>query len=55
MFKPVSNKVQCPKMEEGVLAFWAENDTFKKSLAKNAGGERYKFYDGPPFATGLAH
>ena len=55
MFKPVSNKVQFPKMEEGVLAFWAENDTFKKSLAKNAGGERYKFYDGPPFATGLPH
>ena len=55
MFKPVSNKVQFPKMEEGILAFWAENDTFKKSLAKNAGGERYKFYDGPPFATGLPH
>ncbi len=55
MFKPVSNKVAFPKMEEYVLAFWEKDGTFKKSLAKNEGGERYKFYDGPPFATGLPH
>ena len=55
MFKPVSNKVAFPQMEEGVLAFWAENQTFEKSLKKNEGKERYKFYDGPPFATGLPH
>jgi hypothetical protein len=24
MFKPVSNKVAFPKMEEGILAFWKE-------------------------------
>ena len=55
MFKPVSNKVNFPQMEEGVLAYWAEGDVFKKSLARNAGGQRYTFYDGPPFATGLPH
>ncbi len=55
MFKPVSNKAQFPQMEEEVLAYWAANDVFKKSLAKNEGKERYKFYDGPPFATGLPH
>jgi isoleucyl-tRNA synthetase len=55
MFKPVSNKVAFPKMEEGILAFWKENATFEKSLKKNEGGEHYKFYDGPPFATGLPH
>ena len=55
MFKPVSNKVAFPEMEEAVLSFWEKNDTFKKSLKKNEGGERYKFYDGPPFATGLPH
>ena len=47
MFKPVSNKVNFPQMEEGVLAYWAEGDVFKKSLARNAGGQRYTFYDGP--------
>ena len=55
MFKPVSNKVAFPQMEEGILKFWAENDTFAKSLKRNEGKERYKFYDGPPFATGLPH
>ena len=55
MFKAVSNKVAFPKMEEDVLAFWEKDGTFKKSLKKNEGGERYKFYDGPPFATGLPH
>ena len=55
MFKPVSNKVAFPKMEEEVLAFWESDKTFEKSLKKNEGGERYKFYDGPPFATGLPH
>ncbi len=55
MFKPVSNKVAFPKMEEDVLAFWQADGTFAKSLKKNEGRERYKFYDGPPFATGLPH
>ena len=52
MFKPVSNKVNFP---QSVLAYWADGDVFKKSLARNAGGQRYTFYDGPPFATGLPH
>ena len=55
MFKPVSNKVAFPKMEEEILSFWEKDGTFKKSLKKNEGKERYKFYDGPPFATGLPH
>ena len=55
MFKPVSNKVDFPKMEEGVLRFWADDGTFEKSLERNRGKERYTFYDGPPFATGLPH
>lgn len=55
MFKAVSNKVQFPRMEEEVLRYWAEGKIFEKSLKRNEGGERYKFYDGPPFATGLPH
>jgi isoleucyl-tRNA synthetase len=42
-------------MEESILRFWDENKTFEKSLKRNEGKERYKFYDGPPFATGLPH
>ena len=55
MFKAVSNKVAFPRMEEDILAFWEKDGTFAKSLARNEGKERYKFYDGPPFATGLPH
>ena len=42
-------------MEEGILEFWKENSTFEKSLEKNKGKGEYRFYDGPPFATGLPH
>lgn len=55
MFKPVSNKLSFPQMEEEILRFWQENDTFKKSIANRQGAKEYVFYDGPPFATGLPH
>jgi isoleucyl-tRNA synthetase len=52
--------------EEKILEFWRENNTFQKSLEKDApngpasalgSGEaqNYVFYDGPPFATGQMH
>ena len=55
MFKPVSNRVAFPKMEEEILRVWEERGTFAKSLERNRDKERYTFYDGPPFATGLPH
>lgn len=55
MYKPVSNKVDFPAMEEKVLAFWKEDDTFKKSLEKTKDNQEFVFFDGPPFATGLPH
>ena len=48
MFRPVSNKVDFAKMEEGVLSFWRENDVFKKSVESRAKDNEYVFYDGPP-------
>ncbi len=41
------------QMEEKILHFWKENQTFEKSLNKNT--KAFSFYDGPPFATGLPH
>ena len=29
MFKPVSNKVAFPKMEEDILSFWESDGTFE--------------------------
>lgn len=42
-------------MEESILKFWQDNQTFQASLDKNKDGEVYSFYDGPPFITGTPH
>ncbi len=38
--------------EEAVLAFWAENQIFEKSLQKGSPSGEFVFYDGPPTANG---
>ena len=48
-------KPDFPKLEREVLAFWAKNDIFQKSLDRTKGAEPFSFYDGPPFANGLPH
>jgi len=54
-FKPVQPQVRFPDIENEVLAFWREADTFRASLRRTEGQTPYVFYDGPPFATGLPH
>ena len=54
-FKNISNQVDFPAMEEEVLKFWQENQTFEKSLEQRKNNDEFVFYDGPPFATGLPH
>ena len=55
MFDPVDNHVSFPKLEHEVSAFWDSHGTFRKSLDNRRAAERFVFYDGPPFATGLPH
>jgi isoleucyl-tRNA synthetase len=63
VYKNVDPRVNFPKLEEEILAFWEKNDIFRKSLREGAGDQRaagqgpaeYVFYDGPPFATGMPH
>ncbi len=55
MFDPVDPKQRFPDLELGILKYWSEEDTFKRSIGRRAGGEEFSFYDGPPFATGLPH
>ena len=38
-YTPVPPQVDLPQLEREVLAFWAENDTFAKSLARNGGAQ----------------
>ncbi|MBU1123301.1 class I tRNA ligase family protein, partial [Patescibacteria group bacterium] len=55
MFDPVDPRQSLPKMEEGILQYWKEEDIFKRSVAQRENSENFSFYDGPPFATGLPH
>ena len=50
-------RLSFPETEEQILAYWDEIDAFHTSLrqAREEGRERWVFYDGPPFATGLPH
>jgi len=54
-FKKIDPKMNLPKMEEEILAFWNENKIFEKSIENREGAPLYTFYDGPPFATGTPH
>ncbi|MFH0834004.1 MAG: class I tRNA ligase family protein [Patescibacteria group bacterium] len=54
-FPKIDPKQSFPKMEEEILAFWQKEKIFEKSLEKDAPAGEFKFFDGPPFATGLPH
>ncbi|KAL7623498.1 hypothetical protein AAE478_007181 [Parahypoxylon ruwenzoriense] len=47
--------INFPKTEEDTVRFWREVDAFQTQLKLTEGCERFTFYDGPPFATGLPH
>ncbi|KAA1425705.1 isoleucine--tRNA ligase [Nocardioides antri] len=55
----VPSSPRFPEIEERVLAYWAEDDTFRASVDQRDAGEdgsnEFVFYDGPPFANGLPH
>lgn len=59
MFDPVDPKQRLSDMERAILAYWREEDVFKRSIRarkeQGDGTNRFSFYDGPPFATGLPH
>lgn len=52
LYKAVPAQVDLPAMEHAVLDFWAQHNTFEKTLEATAGGEPWTFYEGPPTANG---
>lgn len=44
-----------PAIEEDILAFWKNDNTFQASIDNREGNTEWTFYDGPPFANGLPH
>ncbi len=50
--KKLPPQVDLPALEHDVLARWARDDVFARSLAQTEGGEPWVFYEGPPTANG---
>jgi isoleucyl-tRNA synthetase len=41
--------------EKDLVQYWKKNKTFEKSVESRPEDNRYVFYDGPPFITGVPH
>ncbi|HSH18736.1 MAG TPA: isoleucine--tRNA ligase [Candidatus Saccharimonadales bacterium] len=41
--------------EKDLVQYWKDNKTFEKSVEMRPEDNRYVFYDGPPFITGVPH
>jgi isoleucyl-tRNA synthetase len=48
-------RAELPKREPDRVRWWAERDTYRKRLAKNAGNPSFTLHDGPPYANGDLH
>jgi len=48
-------RAELPKREPDRVRWWAEHDTYRKRLAKNAGNPSFILHDGPPYANGDMH
>ncbi|TNF27224.1 MAG: hypothetical protein EP314_05035, partial [Bacteroidetes bacterium] len=46
-------QLNLPEVADEVLAFWEQNDIFRKSIETRDGNEPFVFYEGPPSANGM--
>jgi isoleucyl-tRNA synthetase len=54
-YPEVNPQQSFPLLEKEILATWAKNGTFKKSVEIRNASPEFVFFDGPPFANGLPH
>lgn len=55
-YPEIDPQLHLSSLEEKVLAFWDQDNTFAASIERNQKGESdFVFYDGPPFANGSPH
>ncbi|MDE5666665.1 MAG: class I tRNA ligase family protein, partial [Clostridia bacterium] len=55
MYRKVDTSLNFIEREKEIISFWKENGIFEQSVERNAGGEEFSFYDGPPTANGKPH
>jgi len=48
-------RAELPKREPERVAFWREQDVYRRRLARNAENPKWILHDGPPYANGEAH
>lgn len=53
--KPLETQYTPSIIEEEVIKYWKENQTFEKSVFQRDAKDTFRFYDGPPFVTGKPH
>ncbi|MDI6885363.1 MAG: isoleucine--tRNA ligase [archaeon] len=54
-FRSEPQKADFLKLEEGILARWAREKTFERSVDRREGRDKFVFVEGPPTANGLPH
>ena len=52
-YNPVPPQVDLPALERDVLALWAEQQTFARSVEQTKDNAPWTFYEGPPTANGM--
>ena len=51
-FEAVSSRVSFPEQEERILAFWKQQEIFKRSVEERPEDRVFSFFEGPPTANG---
>lgn len=54
-FAPQQPKPNLYELDQLILKAWKDNSIFQKSIEQRSEDNSYRFYDGPPFITGLPH
>ena len=55
MFTPQSSKPNFNDIFQSVHSYWSEHHIFEQSITSKDPDNQFRFYDGPPFVTGLPH
>ena len=54
-FPQLDSKISIAAGEEAILKLWQERRIFERTIESRSEHNEFRFFDGPPFATGLPH
>ena len=55
MFPSVPPKPNYSELQQSLIEYWKEKKLFERSVSERREDRPYRFYDGPPFITGMPH